>query len=140
MNFENMTMQEVDEAVRKEQNKIWEQYSEYKQANPLLPPDAVVDEEKSVRWNREQVKALNKERNAKATALKRKYEECNGLFEAEAKRRIKEEYGLSEKAVNIVYGNAYERGHSAGFLEVWWNALEFAEFAKSILDAEKENS
>lgn len=81
-----------------------------------IPLNFVFDEDKSVKWNKEQVKKNNDDYNNEVKRLnqekiKRRYE-----IYAEIYKTIQEEVGfeISEKKAAKIWEYAYDRGHSAG--------------------------
>ena len=106
----------------------------------MYPDTHIVDETKSVLWNKEQVAKMNKDileeqNNAKIEAAefwKKFYEE---LYEDTAKS-----YGFPRKLVELAWSKAWEDAHSYGFSEVFSHfeeELDFLADALNIMEDEK---
>ena len=134
-NYKTMTMFEVEVAIHDERSAIYGELREFRDANPELKEDAVIDEEQSVRWNREEVVRRNNSRNRKIANYQRKLNAVDKKVEDEIRRRIKEEYRFDDTVADIIFSAAYEDGHSNGYTEVYNYAQKYAEFAGRIIDA-----
>ena len=114
------------EELSAERDKALETYPAYSEG-------FIFDEEKSVRWNREELQRRAKRREQ---VLKNYCEKERGL-QREASNVIKEfiaqEFGLSPAVNDEIYAMAEENGHSAGFYEILSMANSYGEFAKRIL-------
>lgn len=134
-NYKTMTMFEVEVAIHDERSAIYGELREFRDVNPELKEDAVIDEEQSVRWNREEVVRRNNSRNRKIANYQRKLNAVDKKVEDEIRRRIKEEYRFGDTVADIIFSAAYEDGHSNGYTEVYNYAQKYAEFAGRIIDA-----
>jgi len=54
-------------------------------------------------------------------------------FESDLKAAIMNEHNLNADQASKVYRKAYEDGHSAGEMEILWEAQELGELAEAIL-------
>lgn len=135
MDFKNMEMSDVGYTIRVEQDRLYSEQKAYEAANPVLAENAVIDEEQSVRWNREEVQRRNNSRKAKLAAYKRKRNELDSLGIAEVKRRIREDYGFTDMAVDLIFQKAYAHDHSYGLGSVYTYACDLADFVSEIIDA-----
>lgn len=120
---------------REEISSLYNERQEFFRQNPELPANAVLDEEKSVRWNREEVEHRNRSRKAKFASYMTKINRCERDIDQKIRDFVREEYGFSEAVTNIVFNEAYEAGHSGGYEEVISSAREYASFAERIIDA-----
>lgn len=108
-----MTIFEVREAILNRTFKV-----EYMARPKYVKEDFVFNEDKSVKWNREEVERVNK-------SLKEDYEEykknVSDAEDAERKTIIKafsNEYDISESKVEAAYNYAYSESHSSGIYNV----------------------
>lgn len=106
---------------------------ECKRPEITLPNDYIIDEEKSVKWNREQVRIHNKQ-----IALQwKEYREasvqgrCN--FYSDLKEAISNEYGFSEDQVDCI---RKQLESPADLYEVANKAKELCEFLTDFLSRE----
>lgn len=134
--LKNMSISELDAYTTEQCSIVWTAMQEYAAQNPLLKEGTILDENQSVRWNREEVDARNKQRAARIRAFERKSGDIFKAANEEIKRRITEEYGLSKAAASLIFTEAYERGHSEGLRQVWCKADDLARIVKAILNAE----
>lgn len=79
----------------------------------------VIDENKSVKWNREEIERLRAAFDAEKKRLDREYYRVSNLCEKKAEELLAEEYELSEDETRIVWGKACEDGHNYGIVEVY---------------------
>lgn len=97
----------------------------------------VYDESKSVKWNKEHREELvdkyYKDLDACWEASRKKEEE----FKTDLINALIEEYKLTDNQANHVYVRAWEDGHSDGLEQVVYDAVDYAEFARDILDNKK---
>ncbi len=109
-----------------------------------LPPAApkpstyIFDEEKSVRWNREQVDAYNQ----KTSELRREAVECRAQSRRNLDKAVVDymvEYEADSDTPRSVVEKVVARAQQ-DHDDDWWNYLsEYLEFAEDILDTIKEN-
>lgn len=79
----------------------------------------MIDEDKSVKWNREEVERRIKSREEEVKRLNREKAEINKLYEEGLKARLAEEYDLSLEEVNLIWDYAYSEEHSSGLNTVY---------------------
>ena len=98
----------------------------------------VFDEEKSVRWNREQVEIYNKE----ISELRREAVECRAKSYRNLDKVVVDymvEYEASDTTPRAVVEKVVSRAQK-DHADDWWNYLsEYLEFAEEILESIKEN-
>lgn len=99
----------------------------------------IFDEEKSVKWNREQVDANNAayiKEVARLNTLRNK--ERDRIYE-EIYATIQQEVGhnLSRKKAMVIWNLAYDLGHSSGINEICNYLDKFIELAEKLLEKEE---
>lgn len=121
-------------ATIKESESTYNRYN-VKAEHPehTLPNDYIIDEEKSVKWNREQVRIHNKQialqwKKYRDTSLQGWYNFCSDLKEA-----ISNEYGFNENQVDCIR-EQFEL--AADLYEVANKAKEICEFLTDFLSRE----
>ena len=89
--------------------------------NSKRPKDGeIIDEEKSVRWNREE--AVRRQKVSEAIEL-----QIQEDIKAETKRSI------SKKAATILWQKAYDRGHAYGFADIYCAIEDYEELVVAVL-------
>ena len=83
-----------------------------------LRPDYVIDEDKSVKWNREEVQRLNDLHDQQVIELNRKKNKMRDELYKEIEAKVAEELGLKPEQVHPIWYRAYEQSHSYGIREV----------------------
>lgn len=94
------------------------------------------DEDKSVKWNKEQAQKNNDDYDNEVKRLNQEKMKRRDEIYAEIYKTIQEEvgFGISEKKATKIWGYAYDRGHSAGWYEIITNLEEIEELVKFVLD------
>lgn len=84
-----------------------------------MKPGTIIDEEQSVRWNREMVEDNNRRHAEEVARLNTLKNKARDEVHQDIYRRIQYEVpGITINAARKIYEYAYERGHSFGFAEV----------------------
>lgn len=95
-----------------------------------LKDGTILDENKSVKWNREQVELSKKKFDDEITAYRRARNDIYRLAEEETYQYIQDElekdYPLTKCA--YLYQTAYEDGHAYGYQEVFNKIDELIDF------------
>lgn len=104
-----------------------------------VPAGYIFDEEKSVKWNREQVDENNArylKEVARLNTLRNK--ERNRIYE-EIYTAIQQEVGhnLSREKAIVIWNLAYEWGHSSGIGEICHYLNELIELAEKLLEGKR---
>lgn len=104
-----------------------------------VPAGYIFDEEKSVKWNREQVDANNAvyiKEVARLNTLRNT--ERDRIYE-EIYTAIRQEVGhnLSRKKAIVIWNLAYDWGHSGGIMEICNYLDELMELAEKLLEKEE---
>jgi len=105
----------------------------YSKPKRLLEDTDFIDENKSVKWNKEQIALENEKIRLHNEAIKEAKRKGPRKFEDDLKAAIMNEHGLNANQASKVYRKAYEDGHSAGEMEILWEAQELGELAEAIL-------
>ena len=101
-----------------------------------VPLNFVFDEDKSVKWNKEQAQKNNDDYDNEVKRLKQEKIKRRDEIYAEIYKTIQEEvgFGISEKKAAKIWEYAYDKGHSAGWREIIIHLEEIEELVKSVLD------
>lgn len=100
--------------------------------------DHVFDEDKSVKWNREQVEDNNRHYLEEVKRLNTEKNRRRDELHERIYKAIQDEvgYGLSRRKAMLLWNRAYENGHSYGIREVVSNLDELMELAIQLLKPE----
>lgn len=98
--------------------------------------DHVFDENKSVKWNREQVEANNQRYQQEVARLNTEKNKRRDAIHEDIYRAIQSEvgHGLSRIKAMALWNFAYEKGHAFGIHEVKIYLDEVMELASLLLD------
>ena len=99
----------------------------------LLKDTDFIDENKSVKWNKEQIALENEKIKLHNEAIKEAKKEGPREFEDDLKEALMNEHDLNADQADKVYRKAYEDGHSAGAMEILWEAQELGELTEAVL-------
>lgn len=133
-----VTYEELTDFIAKKKEEIaniWTERAVFIRSEPELPAGTVIDREKSVRWNEEEVWHRNNSRKGKLASFQAKINACNKAISEKIIEYIRSEYEFTEPVAHIVFNAAYERGHSCGYEEVIHDAREYAEFTERLFTA-----
>lgn len=115
------------EELAKERTKIIEEYKRPRLNQ--LKADTVLDEEKSVRWNREEVKRINEENKEKAKKIQEEYSLKIRKNKEEIMKKAKKEYPcFSDKDLERIYSEALEEEH----YQVVYEFVELLDFISEL--------
>lgn len=98
----------------------------------FLKEGDVFDEEKSVRWNKEQVTIYNDGIKNQRKEYKRGETEAHKLFTNSLISAIMNDTGLSLEKAEIIYEKAYSDGHSGGYEDIISYAVELCDLLSKI--------
>ena len=99
----------------------------------------VIDEEKSVRWNREEVERRRKEWIVKRNTLLRKRNNSVGVVQndiiLQIQKELEEETGkpVDKVVATLLWNKAYERGHAGGFYEIYAAIEDYEDLLTTVL-------
>ena len=99
-----------------------------------LKEDTVIDEDKSVNWNREQVEQLNLEMKIKAKQNKQKRKDMELKQQKDIVRAYANQANLSEQKIKLILDYAYEESHSYGIQAVLETLDSLIDLIKKIED------
>lgn len=127
-----MTWEEIEQE--------WKEWDEmpYRPTKEKLPDDAVIDEDKSVRWNREEVKRLNNERKAEYVRLQNlKGQKGDEVYE-HIYQYIMGELGkrCTHKKAEAIFSYAYELGHANDLSDIYDHLIDVMHLARLLLGNE----
>lgn len=94
---------------------------------------AVIDEDKSVKWNREEVKRLNDEYQSECERLRKEYNKIQSLVTDAIIKDLSEEYELSAAECEIIWNRAYSEEHGCGIYSVVDKFRDIAEIYDDLL-------
>lgn len=99
----------------------------------------VFDEDKSVKWNREQAEANNLRHQQEVARLNREKNKRRDAIHERIYQAIQDEvgHGISRRKAMLLWNYAYEKGHSCGIMEVKDRLDELMELAAELLGKEK---
>ena len=100
-----------------------------------VPLGYIFDEDKSVKWNREQVEINNKNYYEEVIKLKSKRCECMAVILNNIYTAIQEDMSceISIEQAKIIWGYAYDMGHSGGVYDIFSHLYDLMNFVESLL-------
>lgn len=99
---------------------------------PKYRANGIIDEDLSVKWNREEIARRNEAREAEVKRLNTERNELNTLYETGIKKLLAEENNFSLKEAELIYAYAYTESHSYGVQEVINTFSEIAELYNNL--------
>lgn len=133
-----MTYEMVNVLIEKSEadlKALWGQMAEVHKQRSALKEGTTFDEEKSVRWNREELDRRKRSLAGKYGSLQKKCNDVESNVREGIIQYLQDEWNFTKNVAVAVYGKAYEEGHSGGFFEILAEAQCFAEFADKVIDA-----
>lgn len=100
-----------------------------------VPLGYIFDEDKSVKWNREQVEINNKNYHEEVIKLKSKRCECMAVVLDNIYTSIQEDMSceISREQAKTIWDYAYDIGHSGGVYDIFSYLSDLMEFVESLL-------
>lgn len=92
---------------------------------PKYKEGDVIDEDKSVKWNREEVQRRIDARENEVKRLKREKSEITKLYEDGLKQAIAKDHEIKVKEVELLWAYFYREHHSCGVQTVYCYLDEF---------------
>lgn len=105
---------------------------------PFYADSHVFDENKSVRWNADKVKAENQRIREAKLAVQEKRMQKKQQFLDDIASAVQMEHDFTANQSKIVAAQAWEEGHSNGLYEVIAQAQIIADFCETFLKADHE--
>lgn len=100
-----------------------------------VPLGHIFDEDKSVKWNIEQVEINNRNYYEEVIKLKSERSECMNVVLEDIYTAIQEDMSceISREQAEIIWCYAYDMGHSGGVYDIFSYLSDLMEFVESIL-------
>lgn len=118
-------------------NAINEGYYNVEYMKPqYIPEDTILDEEKSVKWNREQVEKRNLDQQEKYESKKTQNSNMHDTQVGDIVRVYSEYSGFSKDRIEKIFHHAYKKQHSYGIYDVIQELEEILDLLDE-LDIEK---
>ena len=118
----------LENIIEKINNNEYQNKLTYPRKSEIMKDGYITDENKSVKWNKEQVIKNQKEYNNEMTLYQKENERLAKLFEEDVINYIKNEFNYNEKAAKFILSEAWERGHSYGLQQVINEVTDLVEF------------
>lgn len=96
-------------------------------------PDTIINEDKSVRWNREQIEKINNESHKARKEYRNSIYEGELNFKKDVASYLKNG-SLNKERADAIVERAWMEAHSEGFLSVLYTADELADFVMEIIN------
>ena len=94
----------------------------------------IIDEDKSVKWNREEVERINKEYDEEVTRLRNQQQWAINQVEKQIYELIAECTGISIEKAPKVWSMVYAEHHSGGLYEIFGALDEMCDFLYELLN------
>lgn len=130
-----MTLSDIKTAVK---NDVYMVKVDRLAKLPFYPDSHVFDEDKSVKWNADKVKAENQRIREAKQAVQEKRMQKKQQFLDDIASAVQTEHDFTVNQSKIVAAQAWEEGHSNGLYEVIAQAQIIAEFCETFLKAGHE--
>lgn len=78
----------------------------------------VIDEDKSVKWNKEEVERLRKAHDDEVRRRNQEYAAINHAYSDRFKKLLAKDYGIKVAEAELIWSYAYSEGHSGGIYNV----------------------
>lgn len=127
--------EEINIDMLRSEFKDWQDMSCRPSIIKKLKEGTIIDEEQSVRWNREEVQRRNEEYEKEVKQLNALKNKARDAFYEKLYMFIMNEVGngcTREKAM-IIWNHAYEDGHSYGWSHIECFLYRYIEFAEQML-------
>lgn len=130
-----MTLSDIKTAVK---NDVYMVKVDRLAKLPFYTNSHVFDENKSVKWNADKVKAENQRIREAKQAVQEKRMQKKQQFLDDIASAVQMEYDFTVNQSKIVAAQAWEEGHSNGLYEVIAQAQIIADFCETFLKAGHE--
>lgn len=105
---------------------------------PKYKTGDVIDEDKSVKWNREEIERRITARNDEVKRLNTMKNTLSNLYETVLIRELAKDYKISEKETKIIWSKAYDDNHAYGITSVYNTFTELADMYDDLKNACKD--
>lgn len=119
-----------DEIKTKIEDRMYENQLPYPKRT--FSKNDVIDENKSVKWNREELERLEQEFKSQQTAYREENNRLANEFYCDCKSYIINNCGVDEYSATKIYNLAYTNGHSCGYLSVLGEVDELVDLIADI--------
>ena len=106
---------------------------------PIYHRDQIIDEDKSVKWNREEVSRRRAARKVEEERLFVLRNELDSLYEKTLIKALAEEYEISTEEASIIWARAYADDHSFGLSSVYDRFDELADMYHELCKVTKQS-
>lgn len=106
---------------------------------PKYNPGDAIDEEKSVKWNRKEIKKRNDAWEEEFKRLMTLYDELDCLYEKIAIKTLAKQYGISIEETSILWNVAYGSRHPFGLDDVYNEFCSLVYVYEKLRRAAKDN-
>ena len=100
----------------------------------------IIDEDKSVKWNREEIERRINVRAEEVKRLQTLRNKLDNLYDKTMKKALAKKYKISVKEAGIIWAKAYEDGHSFGIRCVYDTFSELADMYEELRKAANETT
>lgn len=100
----------------------------------------IIDEDKSVKWNREEIERRINVRAEEVKRLQKLGNKLDNLYEKTIIKALANKYKISVKEAGIIWRKAYEDSHSFGVKYVYDTFVELADMYEELRKAANEKS
>ena len=100
-----------------------------------VPLGYIFDEDKSVKWNIEQVEINNRNYYLEVMKLKSERSDCMNVLLEDIYTAIQEDMSceISIEQAKIIWGYVYDMGHSGGVYDIFSHLYDLMNFVESLL-------
>ena len=105
---------------------------------PIYYQGYIIDEDKSIKWNRKEVERRMTARAEEGKRLRALYSELNSSYEKTLLKALAKEYEISTKEASIIWTKAYTDNHSYGMSSVCNRFDELADMYEELREVRKE--
>lgn len=98
----------------------------------------IIDEDKSVKWNREEIERRIAARDNEVKRLNRQYNQVINMYTKAICADLADTYDLSDAEITKIWNYSYEDHHSEGFYEVYAHCEFLCEFYTDCLALRKK--
>lgn len=99
---------------------------------PIYSDGAVIDEDKSVKWNREEVTKRRQARLDETNRLKQLKNELISIYDKALMEALASQYDISKSETELLWDFFYREHHSYGLREVHTHFVDFMDTYKAI--------